>query len=368
MVRSAVWPVGKEKAARLSQFHESSYWTQNKSAARKHEVGSYWLDAVENIRTVVGEHWIKVDSLSSYLGPQQLEELRNSIKTRDGRMWIRTVKHAAMLGKYVRSELWRMFWVPFLFPAKAVLRAHDVANEVRTAELAKEAFLKVHGKDSGPSISFECLKNVPVLAEQSESSLWMVLYISSVINTLSPFMKSFNISRIMEIGPGWGVLAISLHQLFNCQFIMVDLPEVLSATFAMISYYNPESVVVLPNEVEDVRFDGQAEDFILLCPGQTSLIPSDCVDLAINTSGFQEMTYSLIEDYFRLVKRCVRKEGLFYCLNERVFARHRAQEPIEFERYPWDSSFSDIFYEEFAFGRVSGSYERMHRLQVKRAG
>ncbi|MCZ6717737.1 MAG: hypothetical protein O6944_01060, partial [Gammaproteobacteria bacterium] len=124
-------------------------------------------------------------------------------------------------------------------------------------------------------------------------------------------------------------------------------------------------LVVLPHEAEGIQRDIQNADFVLLCPEQASLIPCESVDLAINTSAFQEMNYSLIDCYFRLVKRCLRKDGLFYCLNERIFTRHRDDGPIEFEKYPWDPGFDDIFHEEFAFGRLSGSYERMHRLQVK---
>lgn len=365
MLRSARWPVGKDKAARLKRFHQSEYWPETKAGRRQHDVSSYWRDAVENIHTDIGEEIIKIDSLSHYLGPDQIKELGNIRRRRQRRLLVRLLMRAGKMGKYVPRTAWNVLWNPSVTVANAVLRVHEFVNEVRSAELAKEAFSKIHKSDSTPTVSLETLTKLPVLADQSESSLWMVLYISTVINTLTPYIDKYNVSKVLEIGPGWGILSICLHQLHNCRFILVDLPEVLSATFAMISYYRPNALVVLPNELKDSMDDLQWGEFVLICPEQSHLIPSESVDMALNTSSFQEMTYSLIEEYFRLINRCIRRGGLFYCLNEKNFKRHRVGGAIEYDRYPWDPGFDDIFHEEFAFGRLSRAYERMHRLQVK---
>lgn len=365
MLRSAIWPVGKDKAARLKRFHESEYWPQTRAGRREHEVSSYWRDAVGRIHTDIREDLIKIDSLSHYLGPEQIKELTKIRIARQRRLSARVLIRAGKLGKYVPRDVWRILWNPSLTLANAIFRVHDFVNEVRTAQLAREAFFKIHKSDLDPTISLGNLKKLPVLADQSESSLWMVLYISTVINTLAPYIKKFDINNVLEIGPGWGILSICLHQLHNCRFILVDLPEILSATFAMISYYRPNALVVLPNELKNTMDYLQKGEFVLICPEQSYLIPSDSVDMAINTSSFQEMTYSLIEEYFKLVKRCLRRGGLFYCLNEKKFKRHRVGGPIEYDQYPWDPGFDDIFHEEFAFGRLSNAYERIHRLQVK---
>jgi len=365
MLRSARWPVGKDKAARLKRFHQSEYWPETRAGRRQHELSSYWQDAVRSIHTDIREDIIRIDSLSHYLGPEQIKELTNSRMTRQRRLSVRMLMQAGKMGKYVPRDVWRILWNASVKLANAVLRVHDFVNEARSAELAREAFLKIHKSHLNPTISLGNLEKLPVLAEQSESSVWMVLYISTVINTLIPYIEKFNIKKILEIGPGWGILSICLHQLRDCRFILVDLPEVLSATFAMISYYRPNALVVLPNELKDIMDDLQGGEFVLICPEQSYLIPSESVDMAMNTSSFQEMTYSLIEEYFKLVKRCLRRGGLFYCLNEKTFKRHRVGGSIEYDRYPWDPGFDDIFHEEFAFGRLSRAYERMHRLQVK---
>ena len=368
MLRYSTWPVGKDKTVRLERFHESEYWPRVSGAPRRHALSRYWQDAVTNIRTVVGDNTVKIESFSHFLGPEQLEEIKSSRTAGQSRRSKRAVMQLGYLGKHVKTDIWTGLWRPFLFLAAVLFRAHDVASKVRADTLAREAFTKIHDNDRHSIISFKNLENVPVLAEQSHGSLWMVLYISSIINTLGPYIKDLNVNRIVEIGPGWGGLSICFRHLFNCKFILIDLPEMLSSTFAMISYYCPNSVVVLPHEVEGMKDDIESADFVLLCPEQASLIPSESVDLAINTSSFQEMTYPIIEDYFKLVCWSVRKGGFFYCLNEKSFRRHKVGGRIEFDKYPWDPAFEDIFYEEFPFGRLSRSNERTHRLQVKRTG
>lgn len=364
MIRYSVWPVGKDNADRLKQFHQSQYWPDEEGALRRHDVSAFWLSAVKNIHTSVHGSSIIIDSLSHYIGPQQLEEKRKRSKAQRQRLLSRVVLFAGKMGKHVP----RIVWTAPAKLAQTTLRVHSIADEERAREVAKKGFLKAFESNPDTIISLDNLDRVPVLAEQSQSSLWMALYIASLINILSPYIRDFNIRKIMEIGPGWGVLAISLHHFFNCRFILIDLPEVLSATFTMLSYYCPSSIVALPNEIEEARIDSRGSDFILLCPEQTSLIPHVSLDLAINTSSFQEMTYPIIEEYFRLIKKCLRNGGFFYCMNEKVFKRHRVGGPIEIEKYPWDPEFRDIFYEEFAFGCLSESYERIRRLQVKCAG
>jgi hypothetical protein len=147
--------------------------------------------------------------------------------------------------------------------------------------------------------------------------------------------------------------------------VLVDLPEVLNLGFAMLSYYARDCDIVLPNEIEEGGESVWQKDFVLLCPEQVNLIPTGVVDCAINCSSFQEMTYPLIESYFKLIDRCLRDGGLFYCLNEERFGRHPDGTVVEFDKYPWSGDFRDLFYEECEYWRGLKADPRRHRLQVK---
>jgi len=198
VIRSAVWPVGKEKAERLRHFQQWSYLSENKFGARKHEVSSYWLAAVAKIQSIVGENTVRIDSMSHYVGPTQLEELRNNKDVRNRRLSRRTITHAGKMGKYVPGTFWKILWDPVVVLARVVLRSYDVANTVRADELAKEAFFEIHKSKSSAIMTLRDLKKVRVLAEQSESSMWMILYISTVINTLTPYIEHFKVFLVFS--------------------------------------------------------------------------------------------------------------------------------------------------------------------------
>ena len=143
---------------------------------------------------------------------------------------------------------------------------------------------------------------------------------------------------------------------------MVDIPEMVPLAFSVISHYAPEATILLPNEHNGVPLDRQEADVVFLCPDQTHLIPSNGVDLAVNTSSFQEMTYPVIAQYFDLIYRAVGHQGLFYCLNEVACKKIKGQS-IEFEQYPWNRSFKSVLDSEYAYMRLIGEARHWQRLQ-----
>ena len=59
-------------------------------------------------------------------------------------------------------------------------------------------------------------------------------------------------------------------------------------------------------------------------------------DLAINSMSFGEMKKRDIEDYFRLLRRCMKKDNIFYCVNrvEKIMEYEGKSVPIRFFEYP----------------------------------
>lgn len=362
-MKSSVWPIGKERAARLEQFHASAYFPGGKGVARNHGVSPYWEGEVANLHTVVGEDSIKIVSPTAPLGPQQLQEERERKLRRQTLLSTRTLLMAGRLGTYLPRRLWSA--LPLL--AKKFLRHYAVADEARARVLGRRAFLNASRFQVDPICSLDSIGQVPVLAQLYDQVPLYTLYVASIVNVLGPHIRTFAVKRVMEIGPNWGVLAIALRHFFGCRFILIDLPEVINCAFSLLSFYAPDAVVVLPHEVDRGGPDLERADFVLLCPEQASCVASDSMDLAINTSSFQEMTHPIIEEYFRLIKRCLRDEGLFYCLNMKTY-RPGTKEPVAFESYPWDPEFRDLVREEFGFGRWSPAHARMSRLQMKCVG
>jgi putative sugar O-methyltransferase len=351
-----IWPCSSESSQRLQAFQNSPYFP-GRYRERGHEVSQFWLDAIRGIHAFAGRDFIVIHSLSKYVGPEELQLRRLSHERRR-----RFHRIAAIIGK-LGSEIPNTIWALPDRIARMWLRGSAWLNRARDRERALRAFQQVSGDNC--TLTLHNLTKIPVFSDQFDDVPALVLYFACVVNTLEPQLRGQNIRFVLEIGPGEAVLAIALNQLFGWRFVLVDLPEVLTMAFAMISYYAPSAVTMLPHE--DAEIDSRSKaDFILLVPEQVDRIMDSSVDLAINMSSFQEMTYPLIQTYFQLIERSVRPGGFFYCLNETKFMRHRDGEQIEFAKFPWSSQFDDLFCEEFKYWSAFGGYERQHRLQIKR--
>ena len=79
---------------------------------------------------------------------------------------------------------------------------------------------------------------------------------------------------------------------------------------------------------------------------QTKIIPENFIDLAVNTMSFQEMRIVDIQNYFKLLRRILKQENLFYCVNavEKVMKFNGRDMPIRFFDFPWSKNDHDYKY------------------------
>jgi hypothetical protein len=153
--------------------------------------------------------------------------------------------------------------------------------------------------------------------------------------------------RVLEIGSGTGLLSLAALRLLGAQqAVLVDLPQMLLVAFTVLTHFEGDGAVALPNEAGDSLPDAR---YVLLTPGQIAVVPTASVDLALNTSSFQEMTYPTIGSYFDLVERVARPGSAFYCSNL-IVCRKVPDSPIEFEAYPWRPEWRRLLDREFTYG------------------
>ena len=112
----------------------------------------------------------------------------------------------------------------------------------------------------------------------------------------------------------------------------------------------PSSSYLLPNEANQDNIKNNY-DFIFLNNNQVSFLNLNTFDLAFNTMSFQEMSNGSIKLYFNLLRRILKKDNIFYCLNavEKEMITNEIIEKIRFSEYPWkdddlifDYSLSDV--------------------------
>jgi hypothetical protein len=155
----------------------------------------------------------------------------------------------------------------------------------------------------------------------------------------------------MEIGGGSGNLASVLYKEYSPKLLlMIDLPESIVNSFVFLASIFPKAHFVLPNLAEDYINKYFANDLatehgaiVFLTPLQAHFLPSNVVDLAINTHSFQEMTHDQIAEYFGLIERVSKEKSLFFCANrvEKIpcsgnsYTEIQKDPPNRFYDYPW---------------------------------
>ena len=146
---------------------------------------------------------------------------------------------------------------------------------------------------------------------------------------------SFN--RVLEIGPGpANLLRMVKKYQPTSTIIIVDLPTSLPYSFCNLLHRFPDANFCMPHEATS-GMDLDAIDFLFLTNDQTKIIKENSIDLAINTMSFQEMKLGDINFYFSWLRKVMRKENLFYCMNavEKPMVFDGKTVPIRFHEYPW---------------------------------
>ena len=169
-----------------------------------------------------------------------------------------------------------------------------------------------------------------------DASFWSALYTLYSINHFAGRFLNEN-SRVLEIGAGSGLDTCTFVAEFGLKSLIIDLPEVLTLSSALIMTLFPNKEICLPNEInEDTPLENY--DFVLLLPNQIGIAEPLTCDLAINISSFMEMHLDEVRRYFWLISKQLRDGSYFFC-------RNRDKETL-LKDYPW---------EEF------GKFELVHR-------
>lgn len=153
------------------------------------------------------------------------------------------------------------------------------------------------------------------------------------------------LANYLEIGAGSGYLAALLHDRFKCSVTIIDLPEILPLGFLFLHARFPDVPYVFPNELERLK-STQAPRFVFLTPDQAQHLGDAEFDLAVNTASFGEMLPQQIEGYFRVLRRVLRLEGLFFTVNREEKWMNDPSMPLDenrpghgiavrFDDYPW---------------------------------
>lgn len=147
------------------------------------------------------------------------------------------------------------------------------------------------------------------------------------------FLAALNPQSYLEIGAGTGYLAALVHGKWRSKITIIDLPEVLPFSFLYLHTLFPDVPFVLPGE------KGLAT-FTFLTSGDSVI--DDSMDLAVNTASFGEMRPEIIHHYFRLLRRSLKSDGIFFTVNREQ--KWMDGVAIRFVDYPWADDDVDLLF------------------------
>lgn len=162
-----------------------------------------------------------------------------------------------------------------------------------------------------------------------------IFILNDLINSVTNI--DINNKKIIEIGPGVGNLIRTISTNFNNnKYYLVDLD--ISLLFSILNIINrfPNANYLLPNELNEYD-NSKRYNFIFLSTSQINFIKKNSIDIAFNTMSFQEMSLDEINKYFILLRKILKKNNLFYCMNavekEMIINDHKYF--VRFSEYPW---------------------------------
>lgn len=170
------------------------------------------------------------------------------------------------------------------------------------------------------------------------------VYSAAQILRTSRFLKKDNkITKILEIGGGYGNLASKLKKLFpKVKYIIVDLPEVLLIqNYYLSSSFKDSKIINLIDKSNFSKTIIADKDFdFLLVPFNLYKKINFEFDLVINTRSFGEMPKEVLEDYFDLIQNNIEEGSLFYTTNRYVFTKSKDKNKLR--DYPFDENWKII--------------------------
>ena len=145
----------------------------------------------------------------------------------------------------------------------------------------------------------------------------------------------------------------------DSRILIIDLPEMLILSSALLTYLFPEERILFPHEVDEQAEKILDYDIILLHPLQIPYLQNVKADLAVNIASFMEMDSAEVERYFALIDKHLELGGYFFCSN-------RDEKITVFEEYPWNeyNNYRDVFSESCRFS-ASRKHPFSDRLRQK---
>ncbi len=167
-------------------------------------------------------------------------------------------------------------------------------------------------------------------------------------------------ATIVEIGGGYGGLAHKLKKRFpTSHYVSLDLPEALTLQAYYLSWLYPQAKFYLFDDYVDGKpIEPERYDFTLLPGWFAPKLREKSTDLFINTRSFMEMNRDVIADYFHLIQRSLKTDGLFYNVNR--YFKDTVGEPIRFRDYPYDNLW------KVQFSRPSFFQPHVHEMMTVR--
>lgn len=159
---------------------------------------------------------------------------------------------------------------------------------------------------------------------------------------------------ILEIGAGYGGLALKLKRLFpNAGCILIDLPEANAIQTYYLKTAMPDCRLFLREDLGKPLADF---DFAILPPEAMGRLPG--VDAVINIRSFAEMHPEIIGEYFQFIQKMTKPGGHFYNVNR--YANGEGGSWVRFKDYPYDKHWK-VHYSAPLWGQP-----RIHELITQR--
>ncbi|MBT5399700.1 hypothetical protein HOL24_04075 [bacterium] len=151
--------------------------------------------------------------------------------------------------------------------------------------------------------------------------------------------KKQKINNVCVIGDGQSnfVSPAIRSNRFN-KVVSVNIEEVLLNDIFLIEKENlleEEEVAIVTNDENLQVFLNDNHTKLILIPAQKSKILTNIgIELFVNIASFQEMSVSVIKNYFEIIKS---NNAYLYTFN-REYKKLPGGEVLEFSKYPWDIS------------------------------
>jgi len=187
----------------------------------------------------------------------------------------------------------------------------------------------------------------------------LMWHASQLVGRFGPARRPWD---VLEIGSGSAIFTAVLRTQWGGRYVNIDLPEQIAVGFSMLSEFLPEARVLLPHEVDE--WGDEPFDVAFITPEQLSWVEGRKFDVAANMFSFGEMSADAVEEYFGLLRRLLRPDGIFYCANRIAKSNLNDGTIRKFDNYPWQSN--DVVLHDRTDLSVIPGGSKDHRERVAR--